>query len=78
MILLKRTLKSWTADLSPKSKRRLNFSVAVTIIPLSTKQRLYTGDLKSGLIWISNGRKEVGVANCLDLEWVLKSRSPAI
>ena len=34
----------------------------------------YSGDLKSTLVWILN----VGVANGLNFEWDLKSRSPTI
>ena len=38
----------------------------------------YSGDLKSGLVWISNGMKRGWVANGPDLEWDLISESLTI
>ena len=46
-------------------------------LPYFREAGTYSGDLKSGLVWISSGQKG-WVANGPDFEWDLKYGSPTI
>ena len=47
------------------------------LLPYFREAGTYSGDLKSGLVWISSGQKG-WVANGPDFEWDLKYGSPTI